>query len=75
MEIEEEFRKVCPDRLELMIDLPTDWPLEMESLRDERNFWPIRILKILARFRGTMKPGWDSGIPFRGRNRLPKIQN
>ena len=50
MEIEEEFREVCPDRLELMIDLPTDWPLEMESLRDERNFWPIRILKILARF-------------------------
>ncbi len=50
MEMEKELREVCPDRLELMIDLPPDWPLEMESLHDERNYWPIRVLKILARF-------------------------
>ncbi len=46
----ENVRKVCPDRLELMIDLPPDWPLDMESLSDERNYWPMRVLKILARF-------------------------
>ncbi len=34
---------------ELMICLPPTWPLRMEDFRDERNYWPIRLLKILAR--------------------------
>jgi hypothetical protein len=34
---------------ELMICLPAQWPLKMEDFRDERNYWPIRLLKILAR--------------------------
>lgn len=41
---------------ELMMRLPADWPLGIESndamqkaLADERNYWPIRLLKSLAR--------------------------
>ena len=35
--------------LELMLTLPGDWPLDREQLQDERNYWPIRLLKTLAR--------------------------
>ncbi|MNN35009.1 Suppressor of fused protein (SUFU) [compost metagenome] len=35
--------------LELMMTLPADWPLQQDQLQDERNYWPIRLLKTLAR--------------------------
>ena len=35
---------------ELLISLPADWPISMEALEKEENYWPIRLLKILARF-------------------------
>ena len=35
---------------ELVIALPGDWPLSPEAFEDEANYWPIRILKGLARF-------------------------
>ncbi len=35
---------------ELMICLPPDWPLQQKDFDDERNYWPIRLLKTLARF-------------------------
>ncbi len=34
---------------ELMICLPPEWPLSDEALKDENNYWPIRLLKMLAR--------------------------
>ncbi len=34
---------------ELAICLPPDWPLDMESFKDERIYWPVRLLKGLAR--------------------------
>ncbi len=34
---------------ELMMCLPPDWPMSQESFGDEQNYWPIRLLKILAR--------------------------
>jgi predicted Zn finger-like uncharacterized protein len=34
---------------ELLISLPSDWPISMEAFEDERNYWPIRWLKQLAR--------------------------
>jgi hypothetical protein len=34
---------------ELSIALPPDWPESMESFRDERFFWPVRLLKHLGR--------------------------
>lgn len=35
---------------ELMICLPPDWPLTQEGIREERNWWPIKLLKEMARF-------------------------
>ncbi len=35
---------------ELMICLPPDWPINEEAFRDEKNYWPVRLLKMLARF-------------------------
>jgi hypothetical protein len=34
---------------EMMISLPPDWPLSQEAFRDERAYWPIRLLKVIAR--------------------------
>lgn len=45
------------DRLELMIALPAGWPgidpLDANLLRDEANYWPIRMLKDVARIPST----------------------
>jgi hypothetical protein len=38
-----------PAYLELMLALPKTWRLDEASLEDERNYWPIRLLKVLAR--------------------------
>jgi hypothetical protein len=35
---------------ELVMGLHRDWPLSPEAFRDEANYWPIRVLKNLARF-------------------------
>ncbi|MCA9063735.1 MAG: suppressor of fused domain protein [Planctomycetaceae bacterium] len=35
---------------ELLVMLPADWPLSMEAFEDEQYYWPIRWLKMLARF-------------------------
>jgi hypothetical protein len=35
---------------ELLVCLPLEWPLSQEDFKDERNYWPIRALKYLARF-------------------------
>ena len=38
-----------PDRAEYVIYLPADWKIDNESLKDERNYWPFRLLKDTAR--------------------------
>lgn len=38
-----------PEFAELMVHLPADWPLNQEAFQDERHYWPIRLLKVLAR--------------------------
>lgn len=35
---------------ELMISLPPDWPMGEEAWKDEKYYWPVRMLKFLARF-------------------------
>ena len=37
------------ERAELAIALPADWKLDQESMKDEKWYWPIRLLKSLAR--------------------------
>ena len=39
----------CP-YAELAILLPRAWPLNEEAFRNEDHYWPIRLLKFLARF-------------------------
>lgn len=41
----------APDELlaELVLCLPPEWPLTEEAFTDERAYWPIRLLKTLAR--------------------------
>jgi hypothetical protein len=34
---------------ELVLSLPESWPLDKASFRDERNWWPLRWLRTLAR--------------------------
>jgi hypothetical protein len=36
--------------MELMISLPKTWKLDQKDFNDETNYWPVRILKELARF-------------------------
>lgn len=36
--------------LELMLCLPPDWPLAQDDLANENHYWPVRWLKLLARF-------------------------
>lgn len=36
--------------MELMLCLPPDWPLDQKSFADERHYWPVRWLKMMARF-------------------------
>lgn len=35
---------------ELFLLLPPTWPLTMEAFKSEDNYWPLRLLKRLARF-------------------------
>lgn len=44
------YRFQIPEQLEYMIMLPSDWPLDKDALKDEENYWPIRLLKQIARF-------------------------
>ncbi|MEK3877871.1 suppressor of fused domain protein [Paenibacillus sp. FSL M7-0420] len=47
-EIREEYKHL--ERAELMMFLPADWPLTQEDFEVEENYWPIRLMKMLARF-------------------------
>ena len=49
MNVPEELAEYKLERAELAIALPPDWKLDEESLKDERWYWPIRLLKMLAR--------------------------
>jgi hypothetical protein len=50
---------------EYLINLPPEWPLASDALRDEANYWPIRWLKTLGRLPheyGTWL-GWGHTVP------------
>lgn len=38
------------DRAEVMMFLPASWDLKEEAFKDENNYWPIRLMKQMARF-------------------------
>ena len=49
MNVPQELADTRLERAELAIALPPDWKLDEESLKDERWYWPIGLLKVLAR--------------------------
>ena len=49
MNVPEELAEYKLERAELAIALPKDWKLKHEDLKTERWYWPIRLLKDLAR--------------------------
>ena len=49
MHVPKELAEYKLERAELAIALPPDWKLDEESLKEERWYWPIGLLKVLAR--------------------------
>ena len=49
MNVPKELAEYKLERAELAIALPADWKLDQESMKDEKWYWPIRLLKSLAR--------------------------
>ena len=49
MNVPEELAEYKLELAELAIALPADWKLDQESMKDEKWYWPIRLLKSLAR--------------------------
>lgn len=54
-----------PKYVELLITLPADWLLNQESFKDEAWYWPIRLLKSLARLPHKYQTwlGWGHTVP------------
>lgn len=50
---------------ELMVCLPPDWPISQEDFKEGRNYWPIWLMKMLARFPHKYKTwiSWGHTIP------------
>ncbi len=75
------------EHAELMLCLPPEWPIairegQVETFDDESNFWPIRWLKLLARFPheygtwlwwGHSLPNGDPPQPFAPNTRLSGV--
>ncbi|MBB4759353.1 hypothetical protein XarjCFBP7653_16385 [Xanthomonas arboricola] len=55
----------APQYMELMLSLPADWPLDQRDFEDPRHYWPIRLLKTLARLPHTFETwlGFGHTIP------------
>ena len=64
MNVPEELAEHKLERAELAIALPADWKLDEESLKDERWYWPLRLLKGLARMPVTCGTwlGWGHTV-------------
>lgn len=70
MQVPGELAEYRLERAELAIALPPDWKLDEESMKDERWYWPVRLLKVLARLpvQSDTWLGWghtmDNQMPF-----------
>lgn len=50
MDLPPEARGKAPGRIELMLSLPPDWPMDEKSMQEIKFAWPMRLLRFLARF-------------------------
>jgi len=64
---------------ELMVCLPPDWPVGDDAFKEDKNYWPIWVLKMLARFPHKYKtwiswghtiPNGDPGEPYAENTKL-----
>src|SRR5262245_19274320 len=64
---------------ELMLCLPPDWPLDQKSWENPRHYWPIYLLKMMARFPheyqtwlwwGHTLPNGDPAEPYADNTKL-----
>ncbi len=73
MNVPAELAEYKLERAELAIALPADWKVDQEAFRDERWYWPVRLLKTLARLPGECHTwlGWGHTVD----NQEPFAQN
>lgn len=67
MNIPEELAGQGLERAELVIFLPPYWELDQEAMQDEKWYWPVRLLKSLARLPGNCDTwlGWGHTVDYR----------
>ena len=62
---------------ELLICLPPEWPVSQQDFSDEKNYWPVRLLKVLARlpheYETWLGPGHT--VPNNGDDPVPYADN
>ena len=75
MNVPEELAEYKLERAELAIALPADWKLDQESMKDEKWYWPIRLLKSLARLPIASDTWLGSAIPWTMRRILQRTQS
>ena len=78
----------CPEYAELMVTLPANWKLDQASFDEEKWYWPIRLLKSLARLphkhntwlsfghtipNGDPEEPYAPEVPFTGAIVLPPV--
>lgn len=68
MNVSNQLKEEQLERAELVICLPEYWKLDKEHLKDEKWYWPIRLLKELARFPGENNTwlGWGHTVSYDG---------
>lgn len=68
MNVPNQLKEEQLERAELVICLPEYWRLDKEHLKDEKWYWPIRLLKELARFPGENNTwlGWGHTVSYDG---------
>jgi hypothetical protein len=54
----------APAHLELVLCLPASWPMDQKSWEDPKHYWPIGLLKFLARFPHVMNSWLGLGHTF-----------
>lgn len=64
MNVPDELAEYHLERAELAVSLPPDWKLDEESMKNEQWYWPIGLLKALARLPLRRIHGWDGGTPW-----------
>ena len=64
MNVPEELAEYELERAELLVALPSDWKLDQDSMEDETWYWPIRMLKSIARLPGQNDTwlGWGHTV-------------